>query len=337
MKIGFEAVVGDMGDEVVNTKKTFAYLKPVIAKLPRETQLLYTNAPDEVRKYTKKSPVDVATGIAEKALNQAGLKPADIDFLIGAQGMTAVVHNKLGFKKDTPILNIMDACATFLDSAHFAESLVRGGECQRVLIMGAFGGAGTGPASQGDPTNPMVVNFGAGAAAAVVSTRNLKFEIVSYYTETYGEAYESARSAIGCVFDTEFGKTIGVEPDRVVSRMSMDDASWVEVAGRDNYLAGSVEKAMQKAGLKITDLYRVICHHIGDVEDKWIQSLVDKGLPASAFKSLRKTQGNVGYCDLIIDLVTFWESGELPQGSLIALWVPSSGIQLPTLVLRKLV
>lgn len=94
---------------------------------------------------------------------------------------------------------------------------------------------------------------------------------------------------------------------------------------------------MEKANLKLKDLDMVICHHLGDCETPWIESLVNAGLSAETFKNLRMKTGNTGHTDLPTDLVQFWEDGLIKKGSIIALWVPGSGISLGCLVLRWLV
>jgi hypothetical protein len=75
----------------------------------------------------------------------------------------------------------------------------------------------------------------------------------------------------------------------------MKDMSFPEVAGSKNFLAGSLEKALKKTGLKMTDLDLVICHYIGDLAEGWIQSLVEAGLPAATFQNLQKKFGNSLY------------------------------------------
>lgn len=98
-----------------------------------------------------------------------------------------------------------------------------------------------------------------------------------------------------------------------------------------------MKEPLKKANLKLEDLDMVICHHIGDLAAGWTQSLVDAGLSADTFQNLQKKFGNTAYTDLILDLVEFWEEEKIKKDSIIALWVPGSGIQLSTLILRWLV
>jgi 3-oxoacyl-[acyl-carrier-protein] synthase III len=116
----------------------------------------------------------------------------------------------------------------------------------------------------------------------------------------------------------------------------MDDISYIEVAGKPAYLRESLEKAFEKAGLPLSALDMVICHHLGDCEAAWIQDLVDAGLEPGRFKNLRPKTGNTGHTDLPTDLVQFVEDGVIKPGSVVALWVPGSGISLGCLVLRWL-
>ena len=116
----------------------------------------------------------------------------------------------------------------------------------------------------------------------------------------------------------------------------MDDISYIEVASKKGYLRDSLGKALEKAGLPLSALDVVICHHLGDCEASWTQDLVDAGLPAETFQNLRLQTGNTGHTDLPTDLAQFVDDGLVKPGSVVALWVPGAGISLGCLVLRWL-
>ncbi len=123
------------------------------------------------------------------------------------------------------------------------------------------------------------------------------------------------------------------EPD---AYFNMNDISYIGVAGRENYLLRTLERALDKADVRLGDIDLLICHHLGDCEDRWVQDLVDTGLNADLYKNLRARYGNTGHTDLPTDLVQFWEDGLVKPGSVVVLWVPGSGISLGSLVLRWL-
>ena|SRR5450631_308082 len=99
----------------------------------------------------------------------------------------------------------------------------------------------------------------------------------------------------------------------------MDDISYIEVAASANYLRGSLDRSFEKAGLPISDLDVLICHHLGDCEETWVQDLLAAGLGADVYKNLRTKYGNTGHTDLPIDLVHFAQEGVVKKDSIVVL------------------
>ncbi len=335
MKVGFETIVRYVPEEIV-PREHFEYLKPALAKLPPFLQEQFSVVPDEIRKYKGRDGDRaelMAIAIAKEALERSGLKPSDIDYIIGA---AVSLHKELGFNLDTPMLNVANCCATFLDSCQIAWNLVDSGECKRVLIVASAALAGGPNGGTTDLTMPIAPIFGDGAAAAIVSSQNLKCEFLAYLGETDGRAYRSARGEIRPLENPELADAAGV-PDGPGPYFCMDDISYIEIASKKGYLRESLERAFRKANLNLSDMDMVICHHLGDCEASWIQDLVDAGLSPDTFRNLRLKTGNTGHTDLPTDLVEFVEAGLVKKGSIVALWVPGSGISLGCLVLRWLV
>ncbi len=335
MRVGFETIVRYVPEEVI-PRDHFDYLKPALAKLPLFLQEQFSIVPDEVRKY-KGGEGDraelMAIAIAKEALDSGGLKPSDIDYVIGA---AVSLHRELGLELDTPMLNVANCCASFVDSCQIAWNLVESGECRRVLVVASAALAGGPNGGTTDLTDAIAPIFGDGAAAAVVSAQNLKCEFLAYHGETDGTCYRSARGEVRAPANPELVEAAGM-PSGPGPYFCMDDISYIEVAGRKGYLRKSLERALDKAQLPFAALDVVICHHLGDCEAAWTQDLVDAGLPADTFKNLRLKTGNTGHTDLPTDLVQFVEDGVIEPGSVVALWVPGSGISLGCLVLRWLV
>ena len=334
MQVGFETIVRYIPEEVV-PREHFDYLKPALAKLPLFLQEQFSIVPDEVRKY-KGEEGDraelMASAIAKEALDRASLKPSDIDYVIGA---AVSLHRELGLELDTPMLNIANCCASFVDSCQIAWNLVDSGECRRVLVVASAALAGGPNGGTTDLTDAIAPIFGDGAAAAVVSAQNLKCEFLAYYGETDGTCYRSARGEVRPLANPELAEAAGMASGPG-PYSCMDDISYIEVASKRGYLTNSLQRAMDNAGLPLSSLDVVICHHLGDCEASWIQDLVDAGLGADTFKNLRPKTGNTGHTDLPTDLVQFVEDGLIERGSVVALWVPGSGISLGWLVLRWL-
>jgi 3-oxoacyl-[acyl-carrier-protein] synthase III len=332
MKVGFETIVRYIPEEVL-TKEHFDYLKPALAKLPEFLQEQFSVVPNEVRKYKGRDGDRaelMAIAIAKEALDRSGLKPFDIDYVIGA---AVSLHKELGLNLDTPMLNIANCCASFVDSCQIAWNLVESGECTRVLVVASAALAGGPNGGTTDLTDAIAPIFGDGAAAAIISSRNLKCEFLSYLGETDGTCYRSARGEVRPLANPELAEAAGV-PSGLGPYFCMDDISYIEVASKKGYLRSSLERAFKKANLPLSAMDMVICHHLGDCESSWIQDLVDAGLKPDTYRNLRLKTGNTGHTDLPTDLVQFVEDGLIKKGSVVALWVPGSGISLGCLVLR---
>ena len=334
MKVGFETLVRYLPEEVI-PKARFDYLQPALAKLPLPLQEQFSIVPDEVRKYRGEDGDRaelMAIAIAREALRTSGLEPSDIDYVIGA---AVSLHKALGLDLDTPMLNVANCCASFVDACQIAWNLVDSGECRRVLIVASAALAGGPNGGTTDLTDAIAPIFGDGAAAAIVSSQNLKCEFLSYYGETDGTCYRSARGEVRPLANPELAEAAGV-PAGPGPYFCMDDISYIEVASKKGYLRDSLGKALEKAGLPLSALDVVICHHLGDCEASWTQDLVDAGLPAETFQNLRLQTGNTGHTDLPTDLAQFVDDGLVKPGSVVALWVPGAGISLGCLVLRWL-
>lgn len=142
---------------------------------------------------------DLAVPASRQAIENAGLKPADIDYLVFATmtpdfffpGSAPFLQRKLGLEH-VPCLDIRQQCAGFVYALQLADALIRSGQQRRVLVVGAEAHASlvpwsdetwqvalgheNGPVSAEDyenntATRDRVVLFGDGAGAVVVEAR----------------------------------------------------------------------------------------------------------------------------------------------------------------------
>ena len=143
---------------------------------------------------------DLAVPAARDAIEDAGLEPTDIDYLVFATmtpdyyvpGSAPFLQRKLGLAH-VPCLDIRQQCAGFIYGMQLAVALIQSGQHGRVLVVGAEAhaslipwrdetwqvvlGTADGPVSDDDyrrntDTRDRVVLFGDGAGAVVVEARN---------------------------------------------------------------------------------------------------------------------------------------------------------------------
>jgi 3-oxoacyl-[acyl-carrier-protein] synthase-3 len=142
---------------------------------------------------------DLAVPACEQAIENAGLKRSDVDYVIFATmtpdyffpGSAPFLQRKLGLEH-VPCLDIRQQCAGFVYALQLADALIRSGQYRRVLVVGAEVhaslipwsdqtwrvalGEEEGPISEEEyakntETRDRVVLFGDGAGAVVVEAR----------------------------------------------------------------------------------------------------------------------------------------------------------------------
>ena len=349
MSVGFETIVHHMPREVLDVQRHYAYLAPVMDQLPNSVrEKIMAAQPDQVRRLKEVSAAEMlAMGAAQKALDQSGLTPSDIDGLIvtqtgGKQFMPLLgtyVHLNMGFKLETIVRNIVDDNVSIINAAHVAWHFVSSGLCRRVLIIAAAaqisGQVGFGV----DLTDPLAPNFGDGAAAAIVSSQNLKCELLVYHCETYAVRPRTGGTLIANFGEVrppkhpELASKAGIE-NKSASYLVLEDSLFDDIAGQRNFITVSLGRALQKAGREPASLAAVITPHIGHLEPRWREDLAAAGYHANVLQNLRTKYGNTAVADVLVDLAEFAEEGRFKPDDIVALWVPCFGVQLAVLLLR---
>jgi 3-oxoacyl-[acyl-carrier-protein] synthase-3 len=321
MKVGFETVVRYHPDTVIK-RSHFSYLDAIMSEEEREM----FKGPDERRVLKDDNAVEIlGEKVARKALDSAGLTTSDIDFIIaqnygGKHIMPLVgsgIHNKLGFSKETNVLNIHNDCAGFIDGCHVAWDLLLSGEYKRILVVmvAAWLAKGWGI----DQTGLWAKVFGDGAGAAIVSSQNLKCEFLSYYGQTYSELYGHVCIDLMPPANPELLKKAGVQATTMGNYQYGDQYlyNWQEREGKGQMLEG-VTKALKKANLTLSDLDMVILHQAMPVlHERWIAGMEEAGVSRGKFKEYWHKYGNMGCVDIAAILAELWEKGQLPRDSTI--------------------
>jgi 3-oxoacyl-[acyl-carrier-protein] synthase-3 len=118
-------------------------------------------------------PADLALRASERALEAAGLAPADLDCIVLATlspqadfpGTSFFLQDKLGVG-DTPCFDLRAQCSGFVFSLAVVKGLVESGQFRRVLVVGCeVHSTGIDVSDEG---RDVAVLFGDGAGAAVV-------------------------------------------------------------------------------------------------------------------------------------------------------------------------
>jgi 3-oxoacyl-[acyl-carrier-protein] synthase III len=338
--VGLETVVSHFEGDIV-TAKDQAYLEPMIPP-PLVGKMRF---PDEIRRFRNNDATEIlAEKISRKCLDKAGLQPSDIDFIIsnnvgGKYAMPMVggyIHWKLGFPVTVPVLNIGNACASFVDGCVVAWNMILGGNYKRILVVTTAAWETSGGACRVDYTDPQNAVMGDGAGAAIVSTQNLKCEFLSHHNSTYGEAYDMCGADVRSPAHPGLP---GAPPQPDVSIYMYGTPAffdwWMRIGPR--FGIDNIMPALAKAGLKLEDLDTVLFHQPADLlYDMWIEGAEKEGLPRNKWKHTWHKYGNLANAVIPVNLAEFWERGELKKGDIMAWITIGAGGHAPTMIAKWL-
>jgi 3-oxoacyl-[acyl-carrier-protein] synthase III len=340
MKIGLEAIAMDMQGDVV-TPKDQEYLLPTLPEFLRST----FHFPDTIRRFRNEDAAEIlAENVSRKVLDKAGLKPSDIDYIIanncgGKYTVPMVggyVHWKLGFPVEVPVLNISNACASFVDGCEVAWNLVKAGKYKRILVVMVAAWETIGGQCRTDLSNAQFALMGDGAGAAIVSSQNLQCEFLSTFNRTWPETYDMCG---GKPKAPDFPDLPGAPPQPAFTNYGYGTPEffmwWQKVGERfgiDGILGG-----LKNADLELKDLDAVIFHQPADMlYDIWIWGAEKEGLPKEKWIHTWNKYGNMSNAVIPVNLAEFSEQGKFWPGMVQAWITIGAGGHTPTMIVKWL-
>jgi len=341
LKVGLEMVVSYLPDTIVRAEDQ-AYLKAAIPP-PLQGKMRF---PNELRRLRDNDAVEILTEkVVNKVLDRAGLKPSDIDYIIsnncGGKYMVPMVgtfiHHKFRFREETPVLNISQACASFVDGCEVAWNLILAGKYKRILLVTVSAWETLGGQVRADLTDPMGGAMGDGAGAAIVSTQNLKCEFLSYYSRTWGEVYDLS----GAYPKPPANPQLKGAPNQPAITNYMYGtpeffAWWLQVG--PTFGLNGFKGAVERAGLTLQDIQMILFHQPADMlYDMWIDGAEKGGIPRHIWKHTWDKYGNMSNAVIPVNLAEFWENGELKKNMIVAWITIGAGAHAPTMIVRWLV
>ncbi|MCG6950311.1 MAG: ketoacyl-ACP synthase III [Acidobacteria bacterium] len=292
---------------------------------------------------------DLAVPACARALDNAGLKPEDIDYVIFATmtpdyffpGSAPFLQRKLGLEQ-VPCLDIRQQCAGFIYALQLADALIRSGQYRRVLVIGAEVHASLVPWSEHswsvalghdhDPvskedyarnteTRDRVVLFGDGAGAVVVEAREDGDRgVVDCLLHTNGDEAERLwTKAAGSAFRPY------IRPEMITS----GDVTPI-VEGRKVYalavtfMPQVTLEILERNGLTTDDLDLVIFHQANLRINEGVQKRL--GLPDEKVFNNIQDYGNTTAGTIPIAYHEALEQGRVKPGDLVAFVGLGSGL-----------
>lgn len=341
MRVGLEAIAKEMRGDVV-TEKDQEYLVPTLPDFLRGV----FHFPQQILRFRNEDAAEIlAEAASRKVLDQAGLKPTDIDYIIanncgGKYTVPMVggyVHWKLGFPKEVPVLNISNACASFVDGCEVAWNLIKAGKYKRILLVTVAAWETIGGQCRTDLTNAQFALMGDGGAAAIISSENLKCEFLSIYNRTMPETYDMCGAKPK---GPDFPGLPGAPPQpdfTIYGYGTPEFMGWWQQVG-ERFGIDGISGALKEANLDLKDLDIVIFHQPADLlYDPWIAGAEKEGLSKDKWIHTWNRYGNMSNAVVPVNLATFWEEGILMKDMIMAWITIGAGGHAPTMIAKWLV
>jgi 3-oxoacyl-[acyl-carrier-protein] synthase-3 len=264
---------------------------------------------------------DMATKAALKALEQAKVKPEDVDLILVATATpdmlfpatACFVQKKIG-AKNAACLDISAACAGFLFGIEIAQQFITSHTHDTVLVIGA---EKLTSITNWTDRNTCVL-FGDGAGAAVLQHRGRAHGVISTHIGSDGEFTD-------ILFMPGGGSRCPITAENAHLNLAT-----IHMTGKDVYkqaviaMISAAQNALDQAGLSINDISCVIPHQ---ANLRIIESIADRlKIPLERFYVNLDKYGNTSAAAVAIALDEANRSGRIKHGDYVLMVVFGGGL-----------
>jgi 3-oxoacyl-[acyl-carrier-protein] synthase-3 len=292
---------------------------------------------------------DLALPASQKALEDAGLVPSDVDYIVfgtmtpehmfpGSGGMLA---SKLGIH-EVPALDIRQQCAFFPYAVQVADALLASGAAETVLVCAANAHAGFMPwdwealerGTVPDETayafatehRGTAVLFGDGAGALVCRKHDkVGHGLLSAVTHSDGDRHDHIYIPAGAFTQRRYW-----EVDQIERLPSMKGRELFKQAV--TRLPRAVREACEKAGVSIDEVDWFLAHQANDRINAKVMDVL--GVPAEKAPSNIANFGNTSDATIPILVDDLRRQGKLKEGQLLCFLALGAGLNWGAAVMR---
>jgi 3-oxoacyl-[acyl-carrier-protein] synthase-3 len=269
---------------------------------------------------------DLAVEAARRAIADAAVDPATIDFVIAATlspdhyfpGIGVLVQAKLGLGT-IGALDVRNQCSGFIYALSAADQYIRAGTYKRILLVAAE--VQSSNLDFSDQGRDMSVLFGDGAGAVILEPNPADDGrgILSTHLFSDGRFASHLWMEKPCPKDRPTFQTVFFEEGRFYPKMDGRNV-FVNACQR---MPEAVRAGLEKNGLAVEDIDALIPHQANDR----ISLMVAKGLKIPVDKVVRNIDrfGNTTAASIPIALDEAVKSGRIKRGNLVALTAFGSG------------
>jgi 3-oxoacyl-[acyl-carrier-protein] synthase-3 len=270
---------------------------------------------------------DLAVEAARRAIADAGVDPASIDFVVAATlspdhyfpGIGVLVQAKLGLGT-TGALDVRNQCSGFIYALSAADQYIRAGTYKRVLLVAAE--VQSTNLDFSDQGRDMSVLFGDGAGAVILEPGADGDDgrgILSTHLFADGSFASRLWMEKPCPKDNPTFQKVFFDEGRFFPRM---DGRHVFVNACQR-MPEAIRAGLEQNGLAVEDIDALIPHQANDR----ISLMVAKGLKIPVEKVVRNIDrfGNTTAASIPIALDEAVKAGRIRRGNLVALTAFGSG------------
>ena len=342
------AVIAGSGSEIPPTRVTNAMLARI---MDTSDEWIRERSGVEARHYVERGAgtSDLGVAAARRALDHAGLTPADVDLVIFATmtpdhffpGSGALLQAKLGLR-EVPCFDIRQQCVGFLYGLQLADAQIRAGLARTVLLVGAEIHTGFMPwtaanweymLGRGDvPPTPeelawnsrfrhLTVLFGdAGAAVVLRATDEPRRGVVDSLLKTSGAEYDKLY-----VPGTGFKQRPYTDPEqfRRGDHIPVMDGRAVFKMATTNMIAAAQE-VLARNEVRLEDVSLVLMHQANKRINEYCQKAL--GIPDSKVLHNIERYGNTTAATIPLLWDEAARDGRLHHGDLVLLVAFGAGM-----------
>jgi 3-oxoacyl-[acyl-carrier-protein] synthase-3 len=277
---------------------------------------------------------NMAAKAALKALEHAGRKVSDVDFIVFATlspdynfpGSGVLMQRELGLA-GIPALDVRQQCAGFIYALSVADQFIKTGMYKTVLVVGSEIQSNIMELS--DRGRNMSVIFGDGAGAALLTaTQDEDQGILSTHLHADGSFAEELML-----------EHPGSKRKQRITQAMVDDGSLLPVMNGQLVFKNAIQRfpevikeALDYNQLKVEDIDLLIPHQANLRIAEYVQKLL--GLSDDKVYNNIQKYGNTTAASIPIALSEAWEQGKVKKGDLVCLAAFGSGFVWASALIR---
>jgi len=285
---------------------------------------------------TEDSPSVMGTKAARIAIQNAGITPDDIDFIVLATlspdyyfpGPGVMVQDQLGIR-EVGALDVRNQCSGFVYGLSVADQFVKTGMYKNVLVIGTENHSG-GLDKTTRGRNVSVI-FGDGAGAVVVQRSEDKNRgILS--THLHSEGKHAKELAL-------LGPNTAHWVDKIIEENNPDDLSYYPYMNGNfvfkhavTRFAEVIMEALEANKLKTTDINLLVPHQANLRISQFIAHKMGLG-EDQVYNNIMR-YGNTTAASIPIALSEAWQEGKVKQGDIVCLAAFGSGFTWASALIR---